>query len=344
MAGDVFAGRPVLSSTDLDEAQSLLSQAYLPAQFSTPARAPELDVRLNVIKVGRITAGYLRFGDAMRIRTTEATNYHLDIPTAGTSAMRSGSTDTIHATPSTAAVFMPGRSADLDCDRECAQICLMFPSEELHTELGNFLGEPATRPLEFSRPMDMTTPAGATLIETLRVVDLASTAGNRLLDHPLAALRLEQMLMLTLLLTQPNNHSEELARPPKTSGPGPIAQAIELIRARPEHPWTVTALAAQVAVSVRTLQSGFIRLVGQPPMRYLRQIRLERVHEELSQAEPGTLTITQVATRWGFTHLGRFTTEYRRTFGETPSAMLSRSAPQRPHGNRPNSVATERRV
>ena len=51
--------------------------------------------------------------------------------------------------------------------------------------------------------MDLTTPAGATLMETLRLIDLASTENNRLLDHPMAALRLEQMLMLALLLTQP---------------------------------------------------------------------------------------------------------------------------------------------
>ena len=90
-------------------------------------------MRLNVIKIGRITAGYLRFGDAMRIRTTEAANYHLDIPTAGSSAMRSGSGPPVYATPSTAAVFMPGRPADLDCDRDCAQICLMFPRERTST-------------------------------------------------------------------------------------------------------------------------------------------------------------------------------------------------------------------
>jgi AraC-like DNA-binding protein len=313
----------VLASTDLERAQSLLSQAYLPSTFTSPVRAPTLDVRLNVIKIGRVTAGYLRFGDAMRIRTTEAANYHLDIPTAGSSVMRSGSEPPVYATPSTAAVFMPGRPADLDCDRDCAQICLMFPSEELHTELENLLGGPAVRPVEFSRPMDLTTPVGGTFIQTLRMIDQASAAGNQLLEHPLSALRLEQVLILTLLLTQPNNYSAALAKPAKTAGPTPITQAIELIRTRPEHPWTVATLAAEVAVSVRSLQVGFARSVGQTPMRYLRQVRLERVHDELTQAEPGATTITQAASRWGFTHLGRFASEYRKTFGEPPSASLT---------------------
>ena len=302
-----------------------MSQTYLPATFTSPVRTPNLDVRLNVIKIGRITAGYLRFGDAMRVRTTEAANYHLDIPIAGSSAMRSGLGPPVYATPSTAAVFMPGRPAELDCDRDCAQICLMFPREDIHAELENLLGEPVAPPLEFTRPMDLRTPAGATFLETLHLIDLASAPGNRLLSHPLARLRLEQVLMLTLLLTQPNNYSAALQRTPKTPGPGPITQAIELIRARPEHPWTVATLAAEVAVSVRSLQAGFTHTVGQPPMRYLRQVRLERVHDELIHAAPGATTISQTATRWGFTHLGRFASEYRRTFGELPSAFLTRS-------------------
>src|SRR6185437_2059260 len=113
------------------------------------------------------------------------------------------------------------------------------------------------QPLEFTRSMDLRTPAGATFLETLRLIDLASAPGNRLLNHPLATLRLEQVLILTLLLTQPNNYSAALQRTPKTPGPGPIAQAIELMRTRPEHPWTVATLAAEVAVSVRSLQAGF---------------------------------------------------------------------------------------
>jgi AraC-like DNA-binding protein len=35
-------------------------------------------------------------------------------------------------------------------------------------------------------------------------------------------------------------------------------------------------------------------------------------------------TVGDVAMRHGFTHLGRFSVEYRRRFGEAPSATLAR--------------------
>ena len=62
--------------------------------------------------VGRITAGYLRFGDAVRVRTAEAANYHVDIPVSGTMVARTGLRDPVYSDPRTAAVFMPSLPAD----------------------------------------------------------------------------------------------------------------------------------------------------------------------------------------------------------------------------------------
>ena len=59
-------------------------------------------------------------------------------------------------------------------------------------------------------------------------------------------------------------------------------------------------------------------------MLYLKEIRLRRVNEELLRRNSGNETVTAVAFRWGFNHLGHFTTDYKRRFGESPSATLAR--------------------
>jgi hypothetical protein len=59
------------------------------------------------------------------------------------------------------------------------------------------------------------------------------------------------------------------------------------------------------------------------PVRYLRSARYVRVREALSRAEPEQ-SVTEIALRWGFTHMGGFSVEYRKRFGESPSETLRR--------------------
>ncbi|WP_310793910.1 AraC-like ligand-binding domain-containing protein [Mycetocola manganoxydans] len=90
---ELFGRHPVVSSRDLDVARQALSEAYLPMEFPSASASTSLDMSLNVIKIGRVTAGYLQFGDAMRIQTVEAANYHVDIPVAGRARMQAGFRD-----------------------------------------------------------------------------------------------------------------------------------------------------------------------------------------------------------------------------------------------------------
>ena len=76
----------------------------------------------------------------------------------------------------------------------------------------------------------------------------------------------------------------------------------------------------------RTLIKHFRDFKGTSPMRYLRSARYERVRAALRRAEPEE-SVTDVASQWGFTHLGRFSVEYRRRFGESPSETLRRRKP-----------------
>jgi AraC-like DNA-binding protein len=54
-------------------------------------------------------------------------------------------------------------------------------------------------------------------------------------------------------------------------------------------------------------------------MAYVRKIRLEHVRAELVANRDPHLQVTEVASRWGFFHLGRFAQQYRARYGESPS-------------------------
>ncbi len=92
-------------------------------------------------------------------------------------------------------------------------------------------------------------------------------------------------------------------------------------------PVTVDDMADIAGVSVRSLQTAFRLARGCTPMQVLLQRRLAAARDALCAAEPGT-TVTTVAMDCGFFHLGRFSRDYRRAFGETPSTTLSRARPR----------------
>jgi AraC family ethanolamine operon transcriptional activator len=89
------------------------------------------------------------------------------------------------------------------------------------------------------------------------------------------------------------------------------------------RPIEVPELAAAVGVRRRVLERGFQEVLGVSPQKYLKQCRLNRLHRDLRAAQSRDVTVTEMANRLGFSEHGRMAGEYRRMFGELPSATLT---------------------
>jgi AraC family ethanolamine operon transcriptional activator len=86
---------------------------------------------------------------------------------------------------------------------------------------------------------------------------------------------------------------------------------------------TIVDICAAVGVSERSLQYAFRAYVNMSPLVYLRYCRLSRTRASLRAADPQRTTVTEVAMRFGFLHLGRFASDYKQVFHEAPSATLA---------------------
>jgi AraC-like DNA-binding protein/tetratricopeptide (TPR) repeat protein len=120
-----------------------------------------------------------------------------------------------------------------------------------------------------------------------------------------------------------------LARPPKPSStnllPRGVRRALDAMRANVSRDWSVVDLAAAAGVSSRTLQRQFKMFLGKTPGAALRDIRFDCARRELLQSSTDA-KVMDLALRCGFAHCGRFSIEYRRRYGETPSQTLKRQA------------------
>lgn len=101
-----------------------------------------------------------------------------------------------------------------------------------------------------------------------------------------------------------------------------VADAYALVRATPDHGWSILALCEQLGVSRRTLQYSFNEVTGLAPLDFVRAVRMNGVRQALraGPVEP----VGTVAARFGFHHLPRFAAQYRAFFGELPSQTLAR--------------------
>jgi AraC-like DNA-binding protein len=80
-------------------------------------------------------------------------------------------------------------------------------------------------------------------------------------------------------------------------------------------------IAADFAVSTRTLQRLFLRHVGASPKDVLQRFRRQQAVDLL--AEPGGPSHARIAAELGYAHQSHLTRDFRATLGRTPSALAS---------------------
>lgn len=96
-----------------------------------------------------------------------------------------------------------------------------------------------------------------------------------------------------------------------------LERAKELIRARYAEPLSLSLLAAESGMSLYHFARVYRELEGQPPHRYLVEVRLTEAARRL-RAGGG---VTETCFAVGFGSLSHFVTSFRRRFGVRPSEL-----------------------
>ena len=106
--------------------------------------------------------------------------------------------------------------------------------------------------------------------------------------------------------------------------PRDLRRAIDYMREDEGRRLSIVYLVAHCGVSERTLHKHFRLFMEVSPLEYWRRHRLAAAREVFLKATSDT-SVTEMATRFGFSHFGRFSQQYRRCFDETPSETLQRN-------------------
>lgn len=311
----------VMRSTDLDEARDIVARIMNPHQLELIGRDTRLNARMHHTVVGGFSISYFQYGRAEVEPEPLKDFFLIHDPLTGASRVRQGH-DVVVTTPDTGAVISPKKPVSMVFNENTRRLVVRLERNRLERHLASMLGHELSASLDFIPAMPLSSKAGASWRRLVRFIVAEIDHDGLLTTSPLASAQLEQMLMTLLLTIQPHNYSEALQHSVSPAAPYYVRRAEEFIHANADQPVTIDDLATVSGVSSRSLFAGFRRFRDTTPMRFLKTVRLTRVRNDLLAADPARTSVTDVATRWGFFHLGKFAVDYRRRFGESPSTTL----------------------
>lgn len=202
---------------------------------------------------------------------------------------------------------------------------IILEKSALCASLAALLDGPVTTPLRFLESFEIDPGALALLDHLVSLAQLGMRSAAPCWVSPLAQQTLLGLLHHVVLTSLPHNFSEVLRGPNVHPLPRHVRRAVDYIQAHADQPLTMREITEIAGVSERALQIGFRRFLDTTPRAFLEKVRLENAHRDLTGA-PGGQSVTEVATKWGFMHLGRFSGLYRRSYGVSPSDSLRRSS------------------
>jgi AraC-like DNA-binding protein len=96
-----------------------------------------------------------------------------------------------------------------------------------------------------------------------------------------------------------------------------VGRVLALLHARPEHPWTLDELAREAASSRSSVAKRFAELVGQPPMQYLTEWRMQVAANLLAQTGA---KVSTVGAEVGYDSEAAFSRAFKKATGRAPGA------------------------
>ena len=96
-----------------------------------------------------------------------------------------------------------------------------------------------------------------------------------------------------------------------------IGRTLALMHDKPAESWTLERLSEEAALSRSTLHERFVHFIGQAPMQYLAQWRMQLAAARLRDSDA---KVIEVAFEVGYESEAAFSRAFKRTVGESPAA------------------------
>lgn len=316
-------------SASIEDVREYMSAHLAPHDLYTEGPDTLIDFHLTEISLGRVTVGILDYGctkGAVHATVPSLPDSHLACLLLDGEA-RISSKDGPDGRDLTAKaddllVIGAGTSFKVEL-RDGFRSILVKIADDLFTDVvANAIGGVPGESVEFDLFAENAGCRNSMFASLVRVICDELGDEKSVLHGAFVRSYMDRTIAAALLAGVPNNYSDAVKR--CSFGPVPyyVRRAEEYIRRNAKEALTLAEIVESSGVCARTLHSGFQRFRSTTPIKYLGEYRLDLARRELPLAADRGLTVADVATECGITHLSRFAKNYARRFGHKPSEAL----------------------
>jgi AraC-like DNA-binding protein len=226
--------------------------------------------------------------------------------------------------PGEITILPPGEQMHVRTDGPRRWGSIWIPAEEWVRHSGALTGNPFAAPPTAQR-WRPSRAAGRCLRRLHTAAIRMAATRPQILVNGDAAHGLEQQLIYALVECLSSGAGDKSTRSERRHLEI-MARLEHLLQAQPDRQVRVKEMCTALGVSERLLRGLCAEHLGMSIVRYDRLRRMSLARLALRRGGPRVVSVSDVAARYGFRQLGRFSVDYRTAFGETPSATLRRGS------------------
>jgi len=324
-SASLLSGFARYETSDPGEVQTASTQLLSPHRL-TVYEDHKLSAFGRCADLGDISLCYLAYGAEVSMDRPSQDDYvAVLVPLRGSADVSHAGDSFVIRSGEAVAVVSPGASLHTRWSSDCRMLLLRVGRKALERAAAQLAPGLEDHPVSFAGPRVTGRKAAAVAGTThlvAEVLDQHGTSGP--MPRPVARALADHVLG-TLLLAVPNSATLDMFSDVPAARCPRVRVALDMLASERSAEYTIADLADAAGVSVRALELGFRRELDTTPAAYMRNVRLAAARQELLHSDPFTTSVTEIALKWGFAHVGRFAARYREQFGgEAPSTTLNR--------------------
>jgi AraC-like DNA-binding protein len=313
--------RGAVTADTLDEATDLVRAAICPHRLHVNEAPRKSLAFLSSLDLGACGLASLKYGfdvdiDAGRIEDSYLVKWTL----AGEGQLQCGERRAI-TSPRSILITDPAERTKIRMTARCQHLTVRVSRRALLATLASKLRRLPRKGLQFDLEIPMNSEFARAWCELVTHICHLSATAPAVLASEGVRQQYSRTLMEIMLSSAPHSHSDSLNEPVRQAAAWHVGRARDFIHEHLADDVSITAIAASVGITARTLQNGFRKTFNLTPAQYLRRARVDALRRALLDAD-ATAGVTDLMMSVGIVNFGRYARYYREQVGVSPSTTL----------------------